>query len=168
MPTTRHTISSKAIEELTAQWVVDALLTYEANQNNKNENGNGNGSHFDGGSASRRTVHTTRCCTYKEFLNCQPSNFKGTAGVNPHVKIVGFDVAYDMLWKDLMKMITELCPMMVPVEEDKVERYIWALPDIIQGNVTLVGQLKNQNRKNAYGNGEAEGRVYTLGGGEAN
>nr|GEV58179.1 hypothetical protein [Tanacetum cinerariifolium] len=64
--------------------------------------------------------------------------------VNPHVKTVGFDVAYDMSWKDLMKMITELCPMMVPVEEDKVERYIWGLPDIIQGNVTLVGQELQQ------------------------
>ncbi|GJU23772.1 hypothetical protein Tco_0240866 [Tanacetum coccineum] len=27
-------------------------------------------------------------------------------------------------------------PRMVPEEEDKIERYIWGLPDNIQGNVT--------------------------------
>ncbi|GKC40117.1 putative reverse transcriptase domain-containing protein [Tanacetum coccineum] len=29
-----------------------------------------------------------------------------------------------------------LCPKMVPEEEDRVKRYIWGLPDNIQGNVT--------------------------------
>ncbi|GKF94504.1 reverse transcriptase domain-containing protein, partial [Tanacetum coccineum] len=29
-----------------------------------------------------------------------------------------------------------LCPKMVPDEEEKIERYIWGLPDSIQGNVT--------------------------------
>ncbi|GJY45984.1 reverse transcriptase domain-containing protein [Tanacetum coccineum] len=77
MPTTRQTMSSEAIEELIAQRVANALLSYEENQNNGN--GNGNGSH-NVGSGSRRTVHTTRGCTYKEFMNCQPHNFKGTEG----------------------------------------------------------------------------------------
>ncbi|GJR24742.1 hypothetical protein Tco_0973269 [Tanacetum coccineum] len=110
---------------------------------------------------------------------------------------------------------------MVLEEEEKIERYIWGLPDSIQGNVTLVGptrlqdainlenslmdqkvrvftarqaenkrrsltattnqrsshqwhyksdypKLKNQNHGNAASNGEAQGRVYALGGGEAN
>ncbi|GJU07408.1 hypothetical protein Tco_1123838 [Tanacetum coccineum] len=98
-------------------------------------------------SGSRRIVHTARGCTYKEFLNCQPLNFKGTKGAvvlacwfekmeyvfhisnctvkcqvkyatctllysaltwwNSHVWTVGHDAAYDMSWKDLIKMITE-------------------------------------------------------------
>ncbi|GJZ71016.1 reverse transcriptase domain-containing protein, partial [Tanacetum coccineum] len=61
----------------------DALLDYEANQNSGNgkgnRNDNGNGSH-DSGDGSRRPLHTARGCTYKEFLNCQPLNFKGTEG----------------------------------------------------------------------------------------
>ncbi|GJS64882.1 hypothetical protein Tco_0679446 [Tanacetum coccineum] len=79
MSTLRQSMSSEAIEELIAQRVADALATYETNQNTKNSNENGNksgsGSHSDGGSGSRRIVHTTRGCTYKEFLNCQPLNF---------------------------------------------------------------------------------------------
>ncbi|GJZ60420.1 hypothetical protein Tco_0616236 [Tanacetum coccineum] len=35
---------------------------------------------YDGGSGSRRIVHTARGCTYKKFLNYQPLNFKGTEG----------------------------------------------------------------------------------------
>ncbi|GJV15100.1 reverse transcriptase domain-containing protein, partial [Tanacetum coccineum] len=38
------------------------------------------GSH-DSGSGGGRTSHTARVCTYKEFLNCQPFNFKRTEGV---------------------------------------------------------------------------------------
>ncbi|GKB45345.1 hypothetical protein Tco_0896098, partial [Tanacetum coccineum] len=40
---------------------------------------NGDDSH-DLGSGRRRTVHTTRECTYSDFLKCQPLNFKGTEG----------------------------------------------------------------------------------------
>ncbi|GJZ51144.1 reverse transcriptase domain-containing protein [Tanacetum coccineum] len=61
----------------------DALLDYEANQNsgngNRNGNDNRNGSHYSG-DGSRRSLHTVRRCTYKEFLNCQPLNFKRTEG----------------------------------------------------------------------------------------
>ncbi|GJT80713.1 reverse transcriptase domain-containing protein [Tanacetum coccineum] len=71
---------------------------------------------------------------------------------NSHVKMVRIDATYDMSWRELMKMTTEgtdvlsytqrfqelalLCPKMVPIEEEKIERYIWGLPDNIQGNVT--------------------------------
>ncbi|GKD83392.1 reverse transcriptase domain-containing protein, partial [Tanacetum coccineum] len=65
--------------------VADALLTYEENRNNENENGNGNGNDnrnrsHDSRGGSRRSLHTARGCTYKEFLYCQPLNFKGTEG----------------------------------------------------------------------------------------
>ncbi|GJV23947.1 reverse transcriptase domain-containing protein [Tanacetum coccineum] len=90
-----------------------------------------------------------------------------------------------------------LCLRMVPDEEDKVERFIWGLPDSIQGIQTnkkrrmennprddyvqqlpykrhnvarayTVGlELKNQNHENQARISEAHGRVYALGGGEA-
>ncbi|GKD23097.1 putative reverse transcriptase domain-containing protein [Tanacetum coccineum] len=155
-------MSSEAIEELIAQRVADALLTYEINWNTRNENRNGS---HDVGSGNTRTMHTVRGCTYKEFLNCQPLNFKGTEGAvkyatytllngaltwwNSYVEMVGMDVAYEMSWKDLMKMMTAelvlLCPKMVPNEEEKIERYIWGLPDIIQGNVTSAGPARLQD-----------------------
>ncbi|GJX83666.1 hypothetical protein Tco_0333147 [Tanacetum coccineum] len=64
------------IKELIAQGVADDLAEYEANRNS----GNGDDSH-DSGSGIRRTEHTTRECTYSDFLKCQPLNFKGTEGV---------------------------------------------------------------------------------------
>ncbi|GJW57341.1 hypothetical protein Tco_0104072 [Tanacetum coccineum] len=78
---------------------------------------------------------------------------------NSHVQTIGIDEAYGMSWKDLMKLMIEelslLCLRMVPEEEDKIKR-----------NECL--KLKNQNRGNQAANGEAYGRAYALGGGEAN
>ncbi|GKD56949.1 putative reverse transcriptase domain-containing protein [Tanacetum coccineum] len=56
--------------------VADALADYEANRGSRN----GHDSH-DSGSGGRRHVPTARVCTYKDFLNCQPLNFKGTERV---------------------------------------------------------------------------------------
>ncbi|GJR28837.1 putative reverse transcriptase domain-containing protein [Tanacetum coccineum] len=58
-------------------------LMDQKNSGNKNENGNGNGdgdgSH-DSGTGNRRPAHIARGCTYKDFLNYQPLNSKGTEG----------------------------------------------------------------------------------------
>ncbi|GJW78384.1 hypothetical protein Tco_0140066 [Tanacetum coccineum] len=63
--------------------------------------------------------------------------------------IVGTDAAYAMMWKALMKLITEelvlLCTKMVPVEEDKVEKFIRVLPDNIQGNVITTEPIRLQD-----------------------
>ncbi|GJZ66371.1 hypothetical protein Tco_0623067 [Tanacetum coccineum] len=100
--------------------VADALVDYEANRSN----GNGDDSH-NSRSGRRRPVPTARVCTYKDFLNCQPINFKGTEGVNSHVKTVGHDAAYGMPWKTLMKMMTDkYCPRS---EIKKLEIEIWNL-----------------------------------------
>ncbi|GJY68747.1 putative reverse transcriptase domain-containing protein [Tanacetum coccineum] len=45
-----------------------------------NNNLNGNGSQGSGSGIARR-VRPTRECTYTDFRNCQPMNFKGTEGV---------------------------------------------------------------------------------------
>nr|GEU39235.1 putative reverse transcriptase domain-containing protein [Tanacetum cinerariifolium] len=59
----------------------DLLPPRKRNGNiNRNKNENRNGNQFDRGSGSRRTVHTDHGCLYKEFLNFQPRNFKGTKG----------------------------------------------------------------------------------------
>ncbi|GJT26332.1 hypothetical protein Tco_0906607 [Tanacetum coccineum] len=79
MPPNKNSMSATAIEELIAQRVADALEDYEANRNSGNGNDNENGSH-NSGSVGGRTLHTSHVCTYKEFLNCQPLNFKGIEG----------------------------------------------------------------------------------------
>ncbi|GJX69324.1 hypothetical protein Tco_0305051 [Tanacetum coccineum] len=193
MPTTRQSKCSEAIGELIPQRVADELATYETNRNIRNGNGNGNGnrsgSQFDGGSGSIRTVHGTRGCTYKEFLNCQPLNFTGTEGVvglarwfkkmesvfhisncavecqvkyatctllkgaltwwNSHLEselwnltVKGTDVVG---YTQRFQKLALLCLRMVPEEEDKVESYIWGLPDSIQGNVTSAGPVRLQD-----------------------
>ncbi|GJR43726.1 reverse transcriptase domain-containing protein [Tanacetum coccineum] len=190
MPTTRQSMSSEAIEELIAQRVADALATYEINQNTINGNGNGSGSQSDGGSGLARwfetmeyVFHISNCaveCQVK-YVTCTLLNGALTWW-NSHVTTVGHDAAYDMSWKDLMKMMIEayclrnkiqklesvlwnltvkginvvgytqrfqelalLCPRMVLEEEDKVERYIWGLPNSIQGNVTSARTIRLQD-----------------------
>ncbi|GJR77713.1 reverse transcriptase domain-containing protein [Tanacetum coccineum] len=67
---------------------------------------------------------------------------------NTHVKTVGHDAAYGMLWKTLMKMMTDkYCPQneikklemeiwdLKVKESDKIEKYVGGLPDMIHGSV---------------------------------
>nr|GEW54013.1 reverse transcriptase domain-containing protein [Tanacetum cinerariifolium] len=143
MTSTRTLMSQEALEELISQHVADVLATYDTNWSNGDDS-------CDSGNGKRRTVHTTRECTYSEFLKCQPLHFKGT-------KRVGTDVeSYTQRFYELIL----LCSRMVPDELDKVEKYTGGLPDSIQGS--------NQNRRNAAGNGEARRRAYALGEGKPN
>ncbi|GJW71110.1 hypothetical protein Tco_0128027 [Tanacetum coccineum] len=67
----------------------------------------------------------------------------------------GIDKAYEMPWKDLMKLMIEVyCPRneiqklkneMVPEENDKIERFIWGLPYNTQGNVTSSKPVRLQD-----------------------
>nr|GEW93653.1 putative reverse transcriptase domain-containing protein [Tanacetum cinerariifolium] len=180
----------------TGSSVVDALADYEANRGSRN----GHDSH-DSGSGERRPVHIARVFTYKDILNCQPINFKGTEGVE----------------------LALMYGRMFPEESNQVEKYIGGLPNMIQGrsktkvNLTVTPEitkfsnslskgkmwpgpillglrapraiqkvvtcfeyeiqvyykkdspkLKNKNRGNQAGNGEARGKAYVLGGSEPN
>ncbi|GKE13323.1 hypothetical protein Tco_1416874 [Tanacetum coccineum] len=68
---------------------------------------------------------------------------------NSHVQTIGIDEAYEISWKDLMKLMIEeltlLCPRMVPEENDKIERFIWGFPDNIQGNVNSSKPVRLQD-----------------------
>ncbi|GKC37630.1 hypothetical protein Tco_1050014 [Tanacetum coccineum] len=76
MPPKKTPMSDATIEALIAQGVADALPDYEVNRGSRN----GHDSH-NSGIREGRTPYTARVCTYKDFLNCQPLNFKGTEGV---------------------------------------------------------------------------------------
>ncbi|GJW02481.1 putative reverse transcriptase domain-containing protein [Tanacetum coccineum] len=80
---------------------------------------------------------------------------------NSHKRTIGVDVVFAMTWRDLMKLMMEvfqeltlLCTIMVPGEEDRIERYVGGLPDNIQGNVMSaenkmkVGENQRDNHSN--------------------
>ncbi|GKC07439.1 putative reverse transcriptase domain-containing protein [Tanacetum coccineum] len=169
MPTTRSGMTLEAIEELIAQREAEALATYEANRNienivesgdendngngggNGNENGNNNNRSGNHGENARGAMKAARECTYKEFLNSQPLNFKGTKGAVSLARTVGTDAAYARTWKELIKLMIEVTVLGKRSrrwrmnEEEKIERYIWGLPDNIQGNVTSAGTTRLQD-----------------------
>nr|GFC61860.1 hypothetical protein [Tanacetum cinerariifolium] len=75
MPPKKAAMSDVAIKELIAQCMADELVEYEANRNSNPANTNGDDRH-DSGIGSGSVVHTTQECTYKDFFNHQPLNFK--------------------------------------------------------------------------------------------
>ncbi|GJW07886.1 hypothetical protein Tco_1570309 [Tanacetum coccineum] len=69
-------MTNVAIKQLITKGVDVAMAEYEANRSSRNDDDN-----HDSRSGRRRTEHTTRECTYDDFLKCQPLNFKGAKGV---------------------------------------------------------------------------------------
>ncbi|GKA97494.1 reverse transcriptase domain-containing protein, partial [Tanacetum coccineum] len=146
IPVKRRGLTTAAIERLVNQRVADALAAQEANQNNENGGGNGNmnkaGNRNEENGDVGGVTPVARAYTYIDFLNCQPRNFSGTEGVivkfatftllngaltwwNSHVQTIGIDEAYEMSWKDLMKlMIKFFCPRN---EIEKLESELWNL-----------------------------------------
>nr|GEX23557.1 hypothetical protein [Tanacetum cinerariifolium] len=84
------------------------------NGNGGNRNGeNGNGKNENPNENDRGVRHVDQECTYQDSMKCQPLNYKGTKGV-----------------------------VMVPEEEDQVEKFIGGLPDNIQGNVIAAEPMR--------------------------
>ncbi|GJW89885.1 putative reverse transcriptase domain-containing protein [Tanacetum coccineum] len=146
------------IKALIAQGMADALAYYEANRGS----GNGHDSH-DSGSGGRRTMPTARVCTYKDFLNCQPLNFKGTKGV------VGLTQ-----WFEKMESVfyissctvenQELALMygrMLPEESDQVEKYVGGLPDMIQGSM-MASKPKTMHEAIKFANELMDQKICTF------
>ncbi|GJR53299.1 hypothetical protein Tco_1403820 [Tanacetum coccineum] len=88
----------------------------------------------------------------------------------PVAKTIGIDEAYEMPWKDLMKLMIEeltlLCPRMIPEENDKIKRMANGLMD--QKVRMYASRSVEQKRKNKAANNDARGRSYALGGGDGN
>ncbi|KAD3336539.1 hypothetical protein E3N88_32058 [Mikania micrantha] len=130
---TPQQMNSAEIEQLVDQRVANAIADYEANRANgvggsDTGGGGAGGSHTDGSGPDRGRGGATRVCTYKDFLNCQPLNFKGTEALtwwNSHAQELGIDEAYQISWEDLKKMLlAEYCPRS---ELQKLEEEFWNL-----------------------------------------
>nr|GEW13381.1 putative reverse transcriptase domain-containing protein [Tanacetum cinerariifolium] len=130
MTITRSKMNPRAIEELIAQRVAEALANYEANRatnaleaesqsqnGSDDDNGNGNGNHGDGGNNGngnlnengRDAMPVARVCTYHEFVKCQPLNFKGTEGVVELITVKNNDLAaYTQRFQELNMLCTRM------------------------------------------------------------
>ncbi|GKB34344.1 hypothetical protein Tco_0879286 [Tanacetum coccineum] len=85
----RLRMSLEVIEEMITRCVAEALAEQEAirrgnggngNGGRNGNNGNNNNGNGDQGDNTEGAKIVAREYTYKEFLNCQPFNFKGTKG----------------------------------------------------------------------------------------
>ncbi|GKA63080.1 putative reverse transcriptase domain-containing protein [Tanacetum coccineum] len=145
--TTPAPMTDAQLKALIAQGVANALAEIKANKTSRN----GDDSH-DSGTRSRRTERAVRECTYSDFLQCQPLNFKGTKGVgnaltwwNSHVKTVNHEVSYGMTWKALKKMMTDNhCPR-GKIKKLEIDRSVMASkPKTMQDIIEFVTELMDQ------------------------
>ncbi|GJT94235.1 reverse transcriptase domain-containing protein [Tanacetum coccineum] len=119
-------MTQAAIKKLVADSVSASLEAQAANMAN-NDN-----------TTRPREAPIARQCSYKEFMSCQPINFKGSEGAKTedefyHLTVKGNDLkAYVRRFQEL----ATLCPTMVSDSEKMMEVFIGGLPRSIEGKVT--------------------------------
>ncbi|GJZ23996.1 hypothetical protein Tco_0561455 [Tanacetum coccineum] len=130
-----------AIGKLVADSVVAALEVQAANMANA-DNTNRN--------PKPREAPVARKCSYKEFMSCQPFNFKGSEEAvglirwfeRTELVFSRSNCTEDCKGNDLkiyvrrFQELETLCPTMVPDSEKMMEVFIGGLPRSIEGNVT--------------------------------
>nr|GEV66940.1 putative reverse transcriptase domain-containing protein [Tanacetum cinerariifolium] len=145
-------MTQAAIRKLVADSITTALEAQAANMANA-DNTNRNPKPIE--------APVERKCSYKEFMSCQPFNFKGSKGAvgfirwYKHTELV---FSRNNCTKDCKKMedefyhltmkgndfktyvrrfqeLTTLCPTMVSDSEKMMEAFIGGLPQSIEGNV---------------------------------
>ncbi|GJR60609.1 hypothetical protein Tco_1502771 [Tanacetum coccineum] len=116
MPTTRSGMTPKAIDNLIAQRMAEALATYEANRNNGNliesedENDDGNEVVMEVKTVMEMVMKVETVMEMVMEVETETEMELERKWKLEH--LVGIDVAYAMTWKELMKMMTEVyCPM---------------------------------------------------------
>ncbi|GKD09329.1 putative reverse transcriptase domain-containing protein [Tanacetum coccineum] len=130
------------------------------------DGGNGNGGNGNPNENGRGDRLVAKECTYQDFMKCQPLNFKGTEGV---VRLIRLEVNQ-----------RDNCEQQPPFKSPNVGGQNVARAytannnerNRIMDHFLSATNLKDQNRGYKAGNkngvGEARGKAYVLGGGEAN
>ncbi|GJZ08287.1 hypothetical protein Tco_0542570 [Tanacetum coccineum] len=108
-----------------------------------------------------RETPVARKCSYKEFMSCQPFNFKGTEGVvglirwfertrfNSFAQPIGIEEAYKITWSEFKKLlIKKYCPR---TEVKKMEDEFY--------NLTVKGNDLKTSHITASHYGLAAGRI---------
>ncbi|GJX43314.1 putative reverse transcriptase domain-containing protein [Tanacetum coccineum] len=140
-------------------------------QGNRNDNGNRGGNGYRNHNVNFRGVvrltrwlekmvmvfHISNCPQkyHVKYATCTLVN-SALTWWNSYKRTIRVDAAYAMRWTKLIKLMTEVyyvrneiqkmeTELMVPDEEDKVERFIGGLPDNIQGNVIVAEPTRLQD-----------------------
>ncbi|GJU43499.1 putative ribonuclease H-like domain-containing protein [Tanacetum coccineum] len=139
-------MTQAAIKKLVADSVFAALgaqAATMANTDNTNRN------------TREREAHVARKCSYKEFMSCQPINFKdckvkfatGTlteealSWWNSFAQPIGIEEAYKITWVEFKKLLIKKnwqpCVLHgAKTTENTLQPFIGGLPSSIEGNVT--------------------------------
>nr|GEW50375.1 reverse transcriptase domain-containing protein [Tanacetum cinerariifolium] len=85
-----------------------------------------------------REAPVARKCSYKEFMSCQPFNFKGSKGA---IGLIHWFEHTESVFSrsnctEDCKELATLCPTMVSDSEKLLEAFIEEIPRSIEGNVT--------------------------------
>ncbi|GKC47786.1 reverse transcriptase domain-containing protein, partial [Tanacetum coccineum] len=114
-------MTQAAIKKLVADSVTTALEAQAAtmaNADNTNRN------------TGEREAPVARKCSYKEFMSCQPINFKALSWWNTFAQPIGIEEAYKITWVEFKKLlIKKYCPR---TEVQKMEAEFYHL--IVKGN----------------------------------
>nr|GEW27911.1 putative reverse transcriptase domain-containing protein [Tanacetum cinerariifolium] len=156
--------------------------------------GNGNSGNGNPNENSRGARLVARECTYQDFMKCQPLNFKGTEGIVGLIRwfkkmetvfhINNCLEKYQVNRKDnrgeqqlnkrqnVRGQNVARAYRLATMKESEVQKG-WAFdPGLQRHYMSDCLKLKDQNRINKTGNknaiGEARGKAYVLGGGDAN
>ncbi|GKB87552.1 putative reverse transcriptase domain-containing protein [Tanacetum coccineum] len=192
MTNTHSRMTPAAIEEMINRRVTEALETREANRNirlgngndegcngnsngNGNGGGNGNGNHNENDRDARPVV---RDCMYRDFMKCQPLNFKGTEEVVRLQDAVRMaNNLMDQKLKGYAMKNAENKRKFDNSQKDNRRAMHCEIWEVQQGwtfdqGLSDCPKLKDHNHGNKTGNksgiGEARGNAYVLGGGDAN
>nr|GEY96402.1 reverse transcriptase domain-containing protein [Tanacetum cinerariifolium] len=111
------TMNQAAIRQLVVDSVATALEAQAANMENAN-----NTNRYP----EPREAHVVRKCSYKEFMSCQPFNFKGSEGA---VGLIRWFERTESVFS--RSNCTEYCKILRMMED-----FIARLPQSIKGNVT--------------------------------
>ncbi|GKF04726.1 hypothetical protein Tco_0035394 [Tanacetum coccineum] len=114
------TMTQAAIKKLIADSISAALEAQAANMANTNN------------TTRPREAHVARQCSYKEFMSCQPINFKGTEGA---IGLIRWFERTESVFS--RSNCTEDCKVKFATDSEKmIEVFIGGLPRSIEGNVT--------------------------------
>ncbi|GKB58291.1 reverse transcriptase domain-containing protein [Tanacetum coccineum] len=88
---TQAAIKKLVVDSVSA--ALEAQAATMANTDNTNRN------------IGERETFVARKCSYKEFMSCQPFNFKGTEGANSFAHPIGIEEAYKITWVEFKKLL---------------------------------------------------------------
>ncbi|GKF22982.1 reverse transcriptase domain-containing protein, partial [Tanacetum coccineum] len=152
MTITRSGMTPESIEELISRRNGDDNDN-GSGRNGNHGNNNGDGNQNEGNGGARRNALVAK--TIKVY---SPRNeIQKLENELWNLCVKGTDVASYMR---RFQELTLLCPIMVPKENEKIKRFIWGLPDNIQGVLSKRGSSITTHRESVYSSYLSRGRTW--------